>query len=648
MNNLEKYYKARLSVICLIMKFGDTGAAHNQLLCFLLMPGIMEVHQTMKQNTKVEQYQRLEPLSAVFQTLCHLLAPGFGPNGLKILLTTSTGKVLITNSGCQILKSLSLAHPLGKLLSSTALALQNETGDYSKTFILLLAALMSRTSSHVDFKTNSQDANIATRSSLRIAFHRLRTHVLPQVLLPEMATQFSSISICNENREAIFEVMTNLVRTSLSSKHSPITSSHLADVLIELLASFCPDINCLRSAITSCADLFQLLCAEVVGEHPTSSKAVNGFLIQKDFLFASASLSNMLEIRFVIWHSSADESEEETALPKFAVGSRADLVQALQWKTSSNRVFVQLLQSLSVSLLLSCGQIDDLMNSLCSSADISTVQFVSEEEVARISLMAKIHPVFTVSDLSLQDSHGHIGIVQSCKTTVLGGRRFIHMEGVRPASLHVASQQPAERYIIVCGPSMGVCQEMKVDLYNSLKVIKMWLSCDWMQTDIDKTSSPLNCERSGSSCTNYTGLSLPGGGTFEMLLYTSLKKLLLPNSKHCLNGSVKFACKALQEAVLEIPVSLLMNSYNHSSGSVAAVLNLIETSLAHCGRVAGINGRTGEQLLLDSYVTEPVEGKVRVLLTVLSLMEQILSLEMTVSARKLDNVCHDDSASDEE
>lgn len=603
------------------------------------------MHRTMSQNTKVELYQRLEPLSAVCQTLRHLLVPGFGPNGLKILLTTSTGQVLITNSGCQILKSLSIVHPLGKLLASTALALQNETGDYSKTFILLLAALMNQVSSHVDFRRNCQDANIVTRSSLRIAFHRLRTHLLPQVLLPQMMIHFSSLSICNENREAVVDVMTNIVKTSLDSKYSPVTSSHLAGVLIEFLISFCPDIACLRSAVNSCTDLFQLLCAEVVGDHPTSSKTLSGILIQKDFLFASTALSSMQDIRFIIWNSSAEESEEETTLAKFSVGSRANLVQALQWKTSLSSVFVQQLQNLSVSLLLCCGQIDDLMNGLCTSADISTVQFISEEEVTRISLIAKLHPVYTVSDLH---SDGHIGVVNSCKTTVLGGRRFIHLEGVQPVSVHVASQQPAEKYLILCGPSMGVCQEIKLDLHNSLKLIKMWLSCDWIQADMDKTISPLNSERSGSSSIDHKGWSLPGGGTFEMLLYASLKKLLLPNSKHCLDESVRFACNAIQQAVLEIPVSLLLNSYKNSSGSAAAVLKLIETSLANSGHEGGINGRTGDQLEHDCYVTEPLEGKVRVLLTVLSLIEQILSLEMSVSAKKLDNVCCDDSASDEE
>lgn len=566
-------------------------------------------------------------VSPLCETLYHLLTPGFGPNGLKTLMTDSTGNILITNSGIRILKSLSLANPIGRMIVSAVMSMHEQTGDYSKTFIILLSSFLRKTKSYINI-LSCQSEYVSNHICIRRSISHFRRYILPELLIPKMLFKFSATSICHENVDVVLNVLTNLMKTCLGSRHYIVTANHLSLILANLIKSCCEDITNLKYVVQCLIDSFDLVCIQVVGEHPTSSYILDGVLICRKFLFQAQTLSCSHEVNFIIIHESfgLDNESDESAVLK--VCNEKDLGQALSWRVTFFSHLIDHLQKCSISLILSMSRINGQMNTLCSSIGISLVQFVPEEDCHRISEIAKIHAICTVSDLEELWTEKHIGRVKLCKGIVIDGQHYVHMKGFESA---LGSFQ---KQLIVCGPSPGVCQEIKYDLFSALKAVFMWLSCDFLDSYATTSDSGSEIKKPQCNEERLVAWSLPSGGTFEMLLYSLLCEILRPDARHCLNESEKFICKIIQEVVLEVPLSLLRNSYKQSSCSAASLRHHISSVFASHGSCFGLDGRTGLPLLNDTALTEPVNSKIYVLSTVLEVLERILSIDMCVPIKK--------------
>ncbi|KAL0962675.1 hypothetical protein UPYG_G00343850 [Umbra pygmaea] len=94
---------------------------------------------------------QLECLESVLQAVSVLEAVvrrSFGPDGGQVLFTRDTGQTLLTRHGTCILTALRLEHPLARVVVECVRRHSSETGDGSKTFILLLASLLREIQKH--------------------------------------------------------------------------------------------------------------------------------------------------------------------------------------------------------------------------------------------------------------------------------------------------------------------------------------------------------------------------------------------------------------------------------------------------------------------------------------------------------------------
>src|SRR3989344_4760447 len=66
-----------------------------------------------------------------------------GPKGMDKMLVDEIGDITITNDGATILTSMSIDHPIGKMLVEVAKTQDNEVGDGTTTSVVLAGELLS-------------------------------------------------------------------------------------------------------------------------------------------------------------------------------------------------------------------------------------------------------------------------------------------------------------------------------------------------------------------------------------------------------------------------------------------------------------------------------------------------------------------------
>jgi chaperonin GroEL (HSP60 family) len=588
----------------------------------------------------------LETLSSVAQTLDSLLKPGFGPLGRSTLLTTSTGQVLITNVGASVLECLNIYNPIGRMITSSLTKCQIHSGDGSKTFVLYLAAILSHITSSIgdsEHEAVRQNSFRNRRYSFVSACRRVRQKLLQNVIMPAIDKSCVAVDI-RDNPSVTVAIMSGIVDTHLSGKYPTTTRSHLAQTLVNFICHDLDDFDRLPEVIEVCLKNFHLLCVETEGRQPSSTHVINGILIQKEFLYVSPTLLCAAPVNFVVMHLTLDRSDEGTSLKStFMATNSAALNAAVEWKTRQATMLVSWLKAHRVDLILCSKRIDEIFNGLCSAARISTAHFVDAEELHRIEVTFGISAVNCFSDILDAEPQSYVGSCERCEPTTLGGKQFVYLgmpvnrekPDVRcqPVSLSTAKYGYAcpPRQLIACGMSAGACRQVRINLCNSMKVLRAWT--DGSQCLLHEANPSVSVPVAAASSSREFGqraVHISGGGTFELAVCRSVQSYLRDERSDDSDESFYVVCRGLCAAMTAVPVRLIENSYRPHQSSVANIDRLAG------GRdtVIGINGRTGKRLQSDSTVIEPLAVKVAVLSSVLELTEQLLRLDRVLSAKR--------------
>ena len=86
----------------------------------------------------------VDDLITISSSLSRVIEESFGPNGLNCMITTPSGKLIITRNGDCILQSLNMAHPIGHVIMSAIHKHHLMTGDNSKTMVLWLTEALNK------------------------------------------------------------------------------------------------------------------------------------------------------------------------------------------------------------------------------------------------------------------------------------------------------------------------------------------------------------------------------------------------------------------------------------------------------------------------------------------------------------------------
>ena len=559
---------------------------------------------------------QLSAITTICLSLESILKKCFGPNGLSVMLTTATGTLMITGSGAAILRLLHLSHPIGRMVTDSVVTHCQHTGDNCKTFVFLLCGMLRKLR---DLPANQQQCQSERQTAARALAH-LKHAVLPGLVCQSMSGQSTTVCCTQENLHRVKTTCNDTFASTLRGRFNKATASHLAKVLVEMTFA---DVNIddVPLAIDECIKYFPQVHVEIAGNAILSTHVLDGIIIQRDFkVHVPLVMENGVRFMLVAFDVTDSQSSGcDDIAATIHVTSTDQLRDTFAWKMSHVQGFVQLITSRGVNLLVCSSVVSDVLAFHCRRAGISIIQAVDEDDMKRLEFVFNIHAVYCWSELL--STTRVIGHAESCKPVQLGVHCWVLLRP-DPATTRPCSRSLSQQ-LIVCAPTAGLCDQVSSALLGCLKCSRMLFDtsvlCDasglnpWPMPCTQTSDDSQTCLDTSTVLCHSHCVFIPGGGTFERALYKALQSY----RQRCNDTSLMRGAELLQHGLQSVLIHLAQNSFASSD-----VRPLVGVAMA----------TSGERL---DGVIEPLASKMVLLHDLMTLLQQLLRVDMLVPVRRL-------------
>jgi len=544
----------------------------------------------------------------ICETLEGILKPSFGPNGLDVLLNSSSGNILITNNGAVILKSLNLDNLIGRTIVDKIISYCCISGDGGTSFLLLLTTVLREVVglTGIRAKDNGMDFSSHQRQSLVAisrAFHEFESSLLEVVLVPVLDKIAVKTDIELKYFSLIKQRIVRLFVTSLNGKFPISTVSHFAELLCELMTkTWNSSEMSLKDSLLHLIDEFPHICIEVPGLPVLSSQIKAGILIPRGFATEQEGVpTNLDDFMFVVMNCSLDTSEPETS-SSIRIRKNVSFDASIQWKRKQVQKAIVMFADQNVRLILSSQSVSDLVLHFCRQYDIAVVSMMPQEYADYICKCAGVLAIDSLDGDNLSELFLVKGI--SCGLHTVGHHKFVHLQ------FDSLNCKFIPHSILLCSPAQGLCKQYYLALHHALKCVKMSLSEDEKRL-----------------------LFLPGAGACELAMSFSLKAF----SKSVTDSHLLLVLEILGKALQTIPKMLHQNSFSlsHQKDNFMFCLNEIERSWKQDRKLLGIDAKTGKPVdPFNVEIYEPFQGKFLLLQSLLQCLSQLLRTEKLIGVQK--------------
>ncbi len=566
----------------------------------------------------------LQSVVSIAGTLDSLLKKSFGPNAMNILLSTPTGKLMVTSAGMTILKSLNIAHPVGQMLIRSIESHHRITGDSTKTFLLLVL--------HIFSGLDKIGSNQATGSRMKFVkiLNDFKNFLLPRKIWPSLKSE-CAVQMSHLSEEELRELLLKLSRTHFGGRLGRRTRDHFTDQLVNFVLTAsggCREklVQTLQFVLENFAVLFH----ENPGSTQFETKTLPGFILTRHFMQRNARELGT-QVRFVLLGCTLETRESDTKQEAIFSGlDKASLQRALLWNQRCVTRHVTALKENGVRLLLATTRVSELVLHLCSTHGIHVVQCVDEEEMEFLSRVSHVPVIHDPRDLLAENPSWFIGCAGSCVTVVISGRPCLQIAKpfiATTANGGTSELQAGENVsMIVCAPTPGMCSQFKSAVYNALKNLHMAF-------DPLCTLESFSCEAASSS-RELEGHVVSGGGAFELRVRNALKDHVSVTR----DSDEKVVLNVLCDALVSVPLALLQNSYASASSrmNLAQLLQLTTKLHRNGDSEPGVDAVGGTALFpRNSGVVQPLASKVLLLHHVVDFVIQVLRIDSVVGVSKI-------------
>ena len=575
-------------------------------------PGVCNLEERWSKPQQVRRLKfnmavALEALK-ICETLEGILKATFGPNGLDVMLNSSSGNILITNNGAVILKSLNLDNPIGRAIVDKIISHCSISGDGGTSFLLLLTTVLREVVglTGIRAKDNGMDISSHQRQSLVAlsrAFHEFGSSVLEAVLLPVLDKIAVKTDIELKYFSLIKQRIVRFFVTTLNGKFPISTVSHFAELLCELITKTWNSSGMsLKVSLLHLIDEFPQICIEVPGLPVLSSQVKSGILIPRGFATEQEGVpTNLHDFMFVVMNCSLDTSEPETS-SSIRIRSNVSFDTSIQWKRRQVQKEITMFADQNVRLILSSKSVSDLVLHFCRQHEIAVVSMMPQEYADYICKCAGVLAIDSLDGDNLSKLFLVKGI--SCGLHTVGHHKFVHL------LFDSLNSKFIPHSIVLCSPVQGLCKQYYLALHHALKCVKMSFSEDGKRM-----------------------LFLPGAGACELAMSFSLKAF----SKSVTDSHLLLVLEILSKALQTIPKVLHQNSFSpsHQKDNFMFRLNEVERSWKQNGKLLGIDAKTGKPV--DPYnveIYEPFQGKFLLLQSLLQCLSQLLRTEKLIGVQK--------------
>lgn len=533
----------------------------------------------------------------------------FGPNGLDCMVSTTSGTLLVTNNGFQVLKSLCSPSlnisPVGRLIFRGLESFYNSTGDFSKKFSLLTRELL------FEVLDVFQRAQITSQQDF-VAIAQGMDCVLVNIF-PKLFSELTKLDIVINITEDIEITVLSIIRTNLNGKFSPKTCEHLTNILRNIMFENQTKVDLLelKSRTEMLVDRFSDIFWEVPGRPLSLSAVLPGIVIPRPFVTLLKQLpskSTGSSFKFILLGTTLGYD-----LPKIKTVlmlKESQKVKAmLQWGSRFIEGIIQQFVNNDIALIISSKTLHETVIHCCNQSGLAAIESVPKEDIQRLCTTFRISPMF---ELELQEDWSYcIGEASLCKSIGVGQHTYVYLE---PAKV-------LTKQVLLYAPSQPMCRQYSVALQNALKSLRNAFQDQ-------KTGIPV--------------LSVvSGGGVFELGLALALERYRLENK---VESNVELACRILEKSLLSIPRQLVENSGRDTS--VWNVYARARQSLTSGKKLLGINKNGTLSELMQEGVLEPILGNYQMVSSVVQLFAQMMRTDQVIHVKKLpgNNVLESDDS----
>lgn len=416
----------------------------------------------------------IEEIERVTSALKATVLSGYGPSFRHTLISTQTGKLMITNNGSQILRTTSVDHPVGKYIVSCTSDYQRQYGDSSKTFIIMLSELVYRSS--LIIRSSSDVEKASSRLHLLADLEHLLSATLPQLF---KAMEIYCVRYNVSNDAELTAGLNGLIGGSLNSHLLEYDCSHFSRLLTTWVMGWYRSLN-EGSTFTKLLDMLVDYSSVIVVENPgkpaSSSQILPGLLISRGFCNQGQMSINPPDnqaIKLLVMNCQIESIEDsmldqqvEFQLPD--QNHQETLSKIMGYKRLRTNAFLNLVRQMGINLIITTYSLSTLEKTQCSRYGIATIHTVPEPEIEYVSNILNIQILSSTLELTTSN----IGEARSCQEISFGNQSYVHIEP-DPVCL---STQPS--CLIVCGPTDGMSHQMHQLVNASLKTVRISLTSD--------------------------------------------------------------------------------------------------------------------------------------------------------------------------
>ncbi|CED84791.1 t-complex protein beta subunit (tcp-1-beta) [Phaffia rhodozyma] len=359
-----------------------------------------------------------------------LVKSTLGPKGMnKILQSSTTGEITVTNDGATILKSISLDNPAAKILVNISKVQDDEVGDGTTSVCVLASELLREGERLVNMKIHPQTIIEGFRIASKKALEAL-----------EGAAQDHS-----SDAAAFRTDLVNIARTTLSSKVLSENKDYFANLAVDAV---------LR--LKGSTDLDHIQIIKKAGGKLTDSYLDEGFILEKSI--AVNSPKRIENARIMIANTSMDTDKIKIFGARVKVDGTGKLAELERAEKEKMKEKVDRIAAHGITCFVNRQLIYNYPESLLAEKGIMSIEHADFEGVERLALVTGGEIMSSFDKLNgIQ-----IGKCDLIEEIMIGEDRLIKFSGV-------AAGQACT--VVLRGATSQMIDEAERSLHDALSVL---------------------------------------------------------------------------------------------------------------------------------------------------------------------------------
>ncbi|BCU67388.1 thermosome subunit [Sulfolobales archaeon HS-7] len=355
---------------------------------------------------------------AAVKAVQEALRTTYGPRGMDKMLVDSLGDITITNDGATILDKMDLQHPAAKLLVQIAKGQDEETGDGTKTAVVLAGELVKKAEELLDKEIHPTVIVSGYKKALDEA--------------TKAVDELSKHITINDT-----EIIKQVARTSLSSKAIAGARDYIAEIIMKAVTQIAE-----KRGDKWYVDLDNVQLVKKHGGSINDTQLVYGIIVDKEVVHPG--MPKRVEHAKIALLDAALEVEKPEIDAEIRINDPTQMNKFLEEEENILREMVDKIASTGANVVICQKGIDDVAQHFLAKKGILAVRRAKKSDLEKLARATGGRVVSNLDELTEQDL-GHAELVEERK---VGEDKMVFVEGAKnPRSVSILIRGGLERVV---------------------------------------------------------------------------------------------------------------------------------------------------------------------------------------------------------